>query len=65
MCRSPNHAHLVNHVPILQAVLEEATIKWVPILPICRSEVPISTIVCPLISCEIENYCKELKSVDE
>ena len=58
-----NNAHLVNHVPILETVLEEASIERIPIFPICCSKVAISTVVCPLISREVEGYRKELKMV--
>ena len=61
MSPSPNNAHLVNHIPIFETVLDDPAIKWILVLAICRSEMAITTVVGSLVGCEVENYGHELK----
>lgn len=57
----PNNAHLVNHIPVLETVFDESTIKRILILSICCSKVTVAPIIGSLVSCKIEDNCIQLK----
>ena len=57
---SPDHAHLINHIPVLQTVLDESAIERVLVSTVGGLEVAVTTVVCPLICGQIEDYCVEL-----
>lgn len=57
----PNNANLVNHIPVLQTVFDNSTIKWILVLSICCPKVPIASIIGSLVSCKIEDNRIKLK----
>ena len=47
--------HLLYHVPVLQTVLDQSAVKRVLVASVGRPEMPVATVVGPLISGQIED----------
>lgn len=56
-----DNSHLVNHVPVLETILDESTIKRVLEPTVWSPEMSIATIVCSLVGSEVEYDGIELR----
>ena len=59
----PGNTHLLYHIPILEAVFHESTIKWVLVSTVCSPEMPVTPVVCSLVCGEIEYDCVQLQGM--
>lgn len=58
---SPGNVHRINEMPILKAVLGNATVKWVMELSFWSLEVPIPIVVGLFVSRHVGDHHLELK----
>jgi hypothetical protein len=58
----PDNTHLLYHIPVLEAVFHESTIKRVLVSTVCSPEMPVASVVCSLVCGEIEYDCVQLEA---